>query len=120
MRIKGKIVIGKEPFDVEYMNNPTSQSLLAQMPFTVQLDDYVGKEKIFHPIIALDQKDAPAGADPTPGDVMCYGPWGNVAIFYKEVGYSKGLIPMGQIENVVGFVNALNSHGSMATFEKEY
>ncbi|MBL6448492.1 hypothetical protein JMN32_19435 [Fulvivirga sp. 29W222] len=113
-----KIIVGSQVFEATLYDNPTSLSLIEQMPFTVELEDYAGKEKIFHPIETLSKTGAPKGADPKVGDIMCYGPWGNIAIFYKNVGYASGLIPMGQMNDIDGFVKALASNSS-ATFKED-
>lgn len=104
-----KIVIGKEEFIANLYDNPTSRSLIKQMPFSVELEDYAGIEKIFYPDPKLSTDDAPAGADPTAGDIMLYAPWGDVAIFYKDFKYASGLIPMGRLEDIDGFVEALKN-----------
>jgi hypothetical protein len=44
------------------------------------------------------------------GDVAYYAPWGNLAIFYKEFRYSKGLIRLGRID---AGVEALNVPGPL-------
>jgi Cyclophilin-like family len=36
-----------------------------------------------------------AGSDPSIGDIAYYAPWGNLALFYKDFGYSNGLITLG-------------------------
>ena len=37
--------------------------------------------------------------DPSVGDIAYYAPWGNLAIFYKDFGYSRGLIRLGRIDS---------------------
>jgi len=37
------------------------------------------------------------GYDPVPGDILIYAPWGNISIFYKDHGYSNGLIYLGKM-----------------------
>ena len=108
-----KVAVGSHVFEVILYDNPTSHSLIEQMPFTVELEDYAGKEKIFQPKQPLNKTGAPKGADPNVGDIMCYGPWGNIAIFYDEAGYANGLIPMGRINDVDGFVKALTASSSV-------
>jgi hypothetical protein len=39
-----------------------------------------------------------------------YAPWGNLAIFYRDFGYSKGLIRLGRIDSGM---EALNVQGSV-------
>jgi hypothetical protein len=31
------------------------------------------------------------------GDITYYAPWGNLAIFYRDFGYSPGLVRLGHI-----------------------
>ena len=35
------------------------------------------------------------------GDIAYYSPWGNLAIFYKDFGYSEGLVRLGRIDSGV-------------------
>lgn len=113
-----KIKCGSQVFEAVLWNNPTSLSLVSQMPFTIKLEDYGGVEKIFYPVEALNKENAPAGAKPEIGDIMCYGPWGNVVLFYGDFGYAKGLIPMGNIGNISDLIEALSSENNTITIEK--
>lgn len=81
----------------ELTDSPTVKSLLAQLPATVKLDNFGSEEKIFSLSEKLSTQGAPKGYDPALGDITCYGPWGNAAIFYKDRGWADGLIPMGRI-----------------------
>ncbi len=36
--------------------------------------------------------------DPSVGDIAYYAPWGNLAIFYKDFGYSGGLVSLGKLD----------------------
>jgi hypothetical protein len=40
---------------------------------------------------------APAGADPSVGDIAYYAPWGNIAIYYQDAPYARGVVPLGRI-----------------------
>jgi len=117
--IKGKIKVGEENFPVVYYDNPTSRSLVAQMPFTVTLEDYAGIEKIFYPPQSLNKDDAPEGAEPQIGDLMYYAPWGDVAIFYKNFRFASGLIPLGKVEHLEILMSAVKANAFRATFETE-
>jgi hypothetical protein len=44
------------------------------------------------------------------GDIAYYAPWGNVAIYYKDFGYSKGLVLLGRLD---GGIDALSTPGPM-------
>jgi hypothetical protein len=39
------------------------------------------------------------GQRPDVGDIAYYAPWGNLAIYYKDFGYSNGLIILGKIDS---------------------
>ena len=36
---------------------------------------------------------------PAVGDVTHYSPWGNLAIFYKDGRYARGLVKLGRIDS---------------------
>ena len=68
------------------------------LPLTLRLEDYNGTEKISALPRKLTRGGAPAGFDPSAGDVTFYAPWGNLALFYRDFRYSEGLVPLGRIE----------------------
>jgi hypothetical protein len=35
------------------------------------------------------------------GDIAYYAPWGNLAIFYKDFGYSRGLVKLGRLDSSI-------------------
>lgn len=39
----------------------------------------------------LSTAGAPEGIGPAVGDIAYYAPWGNLVLFYRDFGYSKGL-----------------------------
>lgn len=88
-------------------DNPTTQSLLAQLPATVKFTDYGGAEKIAYFPEDLSREGAPDGYDPVVSDVACYGPWGNLVIYYDDAPYANGIIPMGHMESGL---DALSEH----------
>ena len=45
----------------------------------------------------LTTQAAPEGIDPQVGDIAYYAPWGNLAIYYRDFGYSSGLIRLGRL-----------------------
>ena len=80
-------------------NNASSRDFVALLPLTLTLEDYNGTEKISDLSKKLSTKGAPDGVDPSVGDIAYYAPWGNLAIFYKDFGYSAGLVKLGQIDS---------------------
>jgi hypothetical protein len=80
-------------------DNATAKDFASLLPLTLTLDDYNGTEKISDLPKRLSTRGAPAGVDPVAGDLAYYAPWGNLAIFYKDFGYSRGLVKLGTIES---------------------
>jgi hypothetical protein len=68
------------------------------LPLTLTFTDFHGTEKIADLPRRLSTGDAPEGVDPDAGDIAYYAPWGNLAIFYRDFGYSAGLVKLGSID----------------------
>ena len=80
-------------------DNATARDFASLLPLTLTLEDYSATEKISDLPKRLSTKDAPPGVDPSIGDITYYAPWGNLAVFYKDFGYSAGLIKIGAIDS---------------------
>jgi len=79
-------------------NTPPARDLFAQLPLTLDLSDYADTEKIATLPRKLITKGAPTGSTPSVGSLAYYAPWGNLAFFYKDFGYSRGLILLGSVD----------------------
>jgi hypothetical protein len=90
--------------------NDTARDFAAMLPLSLRLDDYESTEKVSDLPRRLDTNGAPHGADPDVGDIAYYAPWGNLAVFYRDFGYSAGLVKLGSID---AGVEALQRPGSM-------
>jgi hypothetical protein len=96
-------------------DSETARDFVSLLPLTLTLEDYAGTEKISDLPKRLSTKGAPAGSDPSVGDIAYFAPWGNLAIFYRDFGYSSGLVILGKID---GDMEAFNAPGSVkATIE---
>ena len=84
---------------VRLQDTPSTRALLAQLPLTLKLSDHANTEKIAYLPEKLSTEGAPEGFDPSVGDVTYYAPWGNLAIFYEDFGYARGLVPLGVVES---------------------
>ena len=80
-------------------NNSAAESLLKQLPLTLEFEDYSSTEKITYLPQKLDISQAPDSCTPHKGDLTYYSPWGNLAFFYRDFRHSKGLVPLGKIES---------------------
>jgi hypothetical protein len=108
--MKIRLTCDGKAVEATLLDNATAGDLLSLLSMTLTLEDYASTEKIGYPPRKLSTAGAPAGVDPTVGDIAYYAPWGNLAIFYKEFGYSRGLIGLGRIDSGI---EALNVPGSL-------
>ena len=108
--MKIRLTFDGKAIEATLLDNATARDLLSLLPMTLTLEDYNATEKIGYPPRKLSTAGAPAGVDPSVGDIAYYAPWGNLAIFYKDFGYSRGLIGLGHIDSGI---EALNVPGSL-------
>jgi hypothetical protein len=113
--MKIRIKIGQKVVTATLNDSQTVRDFVSLLPLTLTLEDYAKTEKISYLPRKLSTKGAPAGSDPSIGDIAYYAPWGNLAIFYKAGRYSNGLVILGKID---GEREAFNAPGSLkATVE---
>ena len=103
MRVEGKVVTAT------VRDSKTTRDFISLLPLTLTLKDYAETEKISDLPKRLSTEDAPPGSDPSVGDIAYYAPWGNLAIYYRDFGYSDGLVILGKID---GGTEAFNAPGS--------
>lgn len=108
--MKIRLTINGQTLAATLDDNPSARDFVAQLPLTLTLDDHAATEKIAYLPKKLTIATAPAGFDPSAGDITYYAPWGNLAIFHRDFGYSSGLIRLGRIESGIEF---LKTPGSM-------
>ena len=78
-------------------DTPSARDFFSQLPLTLALEEYAQTEKIAYLPRKLTTQAAPEGIDPQVGDIAYYAPWGNLAIYYRDFGYSSGLIRLGRL-----------------------
>jgi len=94
---------------VSLVDNSATRSLSKMLPLTLEFQDYAESEKISYLPEKLDTSNVPAGYDPSVGDLTLYAPWGNLAFFYRDHGYARGLVPLGTIVSGLAFLDELDS-----------
>jgi hypothetical protein len=113
---KIRLVVGQKATTAIMYDNSTSKEFISLLPLTLSLTDYANEEKISNLPKKLTTKDAPVGYKPLAGELSIYAPWGNLALFYKNGAYAKGLIPLGKID---GDIDIFKGHAPIqVTFEK--
>jgi hypothetical protein len=106
--MKIKITVKDTVITATLIDSKTTQDFISLLPLTITLEDYGGTEKISYLPGKLSTRGAPAGIDPSVGDITYYAPWGNLAIFHRDFIYSDGLILLGRID---GDMSALSVSG---------
>lgn len=96
--MKLRITVADRILTAKLYDNATARDFVALLPITVNLQDFGGVEKIFYPSQTLTTSERNAVSDPAIGDINCYAPWGNIAIFYGNYSGSRDLIRIGRIE----------------------
>ena len=83
---------------IDLLDSPMAQAFLNRLPMTLTFEDFNGNEKISY----LQQKLSIAGdihAEETKRNFCYYAPWGNLAVFYQDIGYSESLYILGTIRS---------------------
>lgn len=105
--MKIRFVIGSTTLPATLDDNAAGRDFLSMLPLTLSMKDFAGREKISGNLAkVLDQKGAPAGYDPSVGDITYYAPWGNLALFYRDASYAKGLVRLGQFDGAIAALGA--------------
>ena len=83
-----------------------AQELYAQLPLTLEVENFSTNEKIFYPPNALSTEGAPL-AQPQKGTLAYYAPWGDVVLFYAPAGQGNGLYALGEVVSGENEIEAL-------------
>ena len=97
--MKLSLKVGDKGITASLIDNATTRDFISLLPMTLSLEDYNETEKISDLPRRLSTEGAPAGSDPSVGDITYYAPWGNLALFYRDFGYSRGLVRLGKIDD---------------------
>jgi hypothetical protein len=95
--MKIRLRIGDRVHTGTLADGAAARDFASLLPLTLALQDYNSTEKIADLPRRLEVAGAPDGYDPSPGDITYYAPWGNLAIFYRDFGYSRGLVHLGTV-----------------------
>lgn len=109
-----RIRAGERILTARLEDSAAARDFAALLPIELTLKDYASTEKIADLPRQLSTQGAPPGTDPAMGDIAYYAPWGNLAIYYRDFGYSRGLVRLGRIE---GDTEALRSLEGPVTIE---
>ncbi len=114
MRIR--IIVDDTELAATLEDTAAARDFAALLPLDLTLEDYHGIEKVADLPRRLSTDGAPEGVDPEVGDITYFAPWGNLALFYRDFRYARGLVRLGRIS---GDVTALGGDRPLsARFER--
>jgi hypothetical protein len=113
--VKINVRIADQVLPATLNGSKAAQDFASLLPLSLTLEDYASTEKISDLPKRLSTDSAPPGFDPSVGDIAYYAPWGNLAIFYRDFGYSKGLVSLGRLAS--GADIFASSRSMQVTFE---
>ena len=112
-----RLTINGKTLTATLEDSPAGRDFYAMLPLSLPLKDFNGTEKISDLPRRLSLQQAPEGCTPTAGTLAYYAPWGNLAIFYRDFSWSKGLIPLGRISSDMKDMAGADN-GAMLTIER--
>lgn len=80
----------------ELNDSLAAQSLIDQLPLTVEIDNYSNNEKIFYPKQELEISQTPL-AQGGSGILAYYAPWNDIVFFYDDFQNNSNLYELGEI-----------------------
>ena len=100
----------------ELNDSPAAQSLLSQLPLTVEVEDFSTNEKVFYPPQELDTTDTPL-AEGGAGTLAYYAPWGDVVLFYDSFSANGSLYELGEAVSGVENIGQMSGTITVETVE---
>ena len=88
------VQFGENAVIYELNGGTAAASLYAQLPLTLEVEDFSTNEKIFYPPQELDISDSPL-AQSGAGTLAYYAPWGDVVMFYGDYNVNSSLYELG-------------------------
>lgn len=80
----------------ELNDSQASKDLYAQLPLSIEVENYSSNEKIYYPPKKLGTSNTPLVKGARPGTLAYYAPWGDVVMFFGTFGSASGLYELGK------------------------
>ncbi|NMS89984.1 hypothetical protein HGQ85_08570 [Clostridioides difficile] len=91
----------------ELNDSQAAKDLYAQLPLTMEVENFSTNEKIFYPHKKLNTTDTPmANADK--GTLAYYSPWDDVVMFYDYSGSNSNLYELGVAISGEDYIDTLS------------
>lgn len=112
-----RIVVGNQTLTAVLWDNPASESLLVQLPLTLEFEDYGGRELIAEPPQLITMEGMPERDSPKAGDLSYYAPSNALSLTYTDLGEWAGAVRLGRIEGDLSILRG-NTESVMVTIER--
>ena len=114
--LKIEIVVGNKVFSATLYDNEAAKALISHLPMTVNMNELNGNEKYYYMSSILPTNSIKPSYIEN-GDIMLYGN-NCLVLFYKSFQTSYSYTPLGKIDNIEGFAEALGKTNVQVTFRK--
>ena len=91
-----KVVSGKYEIIYKLNESQAAKELYAQLPLTIEVEDFSINEKVFYPPQKLSVTDTPM-ASGGKGKLAYFEPWGDVVMFYDNFSENSSLFELGEV-----------------------
>ncbi|MEI8598566.1 cyclophilin-like fold protein [Vibrio sp. M60_M31a] len=108
--MKIRFVFDERTVTATLNDSPSTQDFIAQLPLTLELEDYASTEKIAYLPSKLTKRRGASWREFQSGRHFLLRALGNLVVFYKNFGYASGLINLGKVD---GDLSRFTSGGSM-------
>jgi hypothetical protein len=113
-----RISFGDTKITARLQDNATARALAAQLPLTLSFRDHNSAEKTAPLPRELQHDGAPAGHDPTAGDIGYWAPEADFVLYYDEnAPYFDGIVRIGEFDGDKEAI-ALLPEGADVTIER--
>lgn len=91
-----KVVSGKYEIIYKLNESQAAKELYAQLPLTIEVEDFSTNEKVFYPPQKLSITDTPMAIGGK-GKLAYFEPWGDVVMFYDSFSENSSLFELGEV-----------------------
>lgn len=91
-----KVVSGEYEIIYKLNRSQAAKELYAQLPLTIEVEDFSTNEKVFYPPQKLSITDTPMAIGGK-GKLAYFEPWGDVVMFYDSFSENSSLFELGEV-----------------------
>ena len=99
-----RVVVAGKTLSATLSDNPAANSLLEQLPLTLDFADFGGQEVTAEPPRPLTMEGMPDGESAPAGTIGYYAPDGVVVLYYTDVGRYNGIVRLGRINGDISIL----------------